>query len=208
MGMLAELTYRCPLHCGYCSNPVALGAYRDELRTDVWRRVLDEARDLGVLQVHFSGGEPLLRHDLPKLVAHAHGRGMYTNLVTSGIPLKDAQLAALVAAGLDHLQLSIQDSDATNANAIAGAPVHDRKLAVAASVASAGLAFTVNVVLHRGNLDRVAAIADAAVSLGASRIELAHTQFYGWGLSNQATLMPTDDQIATATRAVTGPGPT
>ena len=202
MGMLAELTYRCPLHCGYCSNPTVLGAVGAELPTDVWQRVLDEARDLGVLQVHFSGGEPLLRRDLPSLIAHASRRGMYTNLVTSGIPLKDAQLGALVDAGLDHLQLSIQDSDANNADAIAGASVHERKLAVAAGVATTGLAFTVNVVLHRGNLDRVAAIAETAVSLGPSRIELAHTQFYGWGLRNQAALMPTHDQIATAARAV------
>jgi pyrroloquinoline quinone biosynthesis protein E len=202
MGMLAELTYRCPLHCGYCSNPVGLAAYGDELPTDVWRRVVDEARDLGVLQVHFSGGEPLLRRDLPELIAHAHNRGMYTNLVTSGIPLKESQLAMLVAAGLDHLQLSIQDSDAAVADAIAGASVHARKVAAAASVVATGLAFTVNVVLHRGNLDRVAAIADTAVALGAERVELAHTQFYGWGLRNQAALMPTDEQIAVATRAV------
>src|SRR4029079_5074919 len=140
MGMLAELTYRCPLHCGYCSNPVGLGAYGDELPTDGWRRVLDEARDLGVLQVHFSGGEPLLRRDLPELIAHAHSRGMYTNLVTSGIPFNKNRLAELVAAGLDHLQLSIQDSDGPNADAIAGAPVHTRKVAAAASVVETGLA--------------------------------------------------------------------
>jgi pyrroloquinoline quinone biosynthesis protein E len=152
--------------------------------------------------VHFSGGEPLLRRDLPELIAHAHSRGMYTNLVTSGIPFNKNRLAELVAAGLDHLQLSIQDSDGPNADAIAGAPVHTRKVAAAASVVETGLAFTVNVVLHRANLDRVAAIAETAVALGAQRVELAHTQFYGWGLRNQAALMPTDQQIAMATQAV------
>jgi pyrroloquinoline quinone biosynthesis protein E len=168
----------------------------------VWRRVLDEARELGVLQVHFSGGEPLLRRDLPELVAHAHRCGMYTNLVTSGISLTEARLAALTAAGLDHVQLSIQDSDAAHADMIAGIPAHARKLAAAAKLAATDLAFTVNVVLHRGNLDRVAAIVDAAVALGADRVELAHTQFYGWALRNQAALMPSDDQVATATTAV------
>jgi PqqA peptide cyclase len=202
MGMLAELTYRCPLRCGYCSNPTGLGAYTDELPTDVWQRVLDEARDLGVLQVHFSGGEPLLRRDLHELVAHAHRRGMYTNLVTSGIPLSEARLAEFIAAGLDHVQLSIQDSDTAHADLIAGIPAHERKLATAAKLAATDLAFTVNVVLHRGNLDRVAAIVEAAVALGADRVELAHTQFYGWALRNQAALMPTDKQVVTATKAV------
>ena len=197
-GLLAELTYRCPLHCGYCSNP--LDADRVELSTSDWCRVLTEARGLGVLQVHFSGGEPLLRRDLETLLAHARALGLYTNLVTSGIPLAEERLAALVAAGLDHLQLSIQDSDRGAADLVAGTPAYDRKLAVAGLVRRHGLPLTVNVVLHRGNVDRLLAIAGLAVGLGADRLELAHTQYYGWGLRNRAALMPTPDQIENATR--------
>lgn len=198
MGLLTELTYRCPLHCTYCANPVALGSYVDELDTADWLRVLDEARALGVLQVHFSGGEPLLRPDLVRLVGHAHELGMYTNLVTSGIPLADHQLDALATAGLDHFQLSIQDSAILAADAIAGLPAHARKLAVAAKVTALGLPLTVNVVLHRSNVDRLLQITELAAGLGADRVELAHTQFYGWALRNRAALMPDDDQVASA----------
>ncbi|GAA2373317.1 pyrroloquinoline quinone biosynthesis protein PqqE [Dactylosporangium salmoneum] len=200
LGLLAELTYRCPLHCTYCSNPVELSAYRDELGTADWLRVLDEARDLGVLQVHFSGGEPMLRPDLVDLVAHARTLGMYSNLVTSGIPLSEARLAALAGAGLEHLQLSIQDAEPAAADEVAGMPAHDRKLAVARQARAYGLPLTVNVVLHRANVGRLLAIAELAVGLGADRLELAHTQFYGWGLRNRAALMPTPEQVATAQR--------
>jgi pyrroloquinoline quinone biosynthesis protein E len=198
VGLLAELTYRCPLHCGYCSNPVT-GAGR-ELATEDWLRVLGQARELGVLQVHLSGGEPLLRHDLVALVERAGALGMYTNLVTSGIPMPAHRLDALVAAGLDHLQLSIQDADRFAADRVAGIAAYDRKLAAAALVRRSGLPLTVNVVLHRGNVDRLLAIAELAVGLGADRLELAHTQFYGWGLRNRAALMPTPRQVDTAIR--------
>jgi pyrroloquinoline quinone biosynthesis protein E len=200
LGMLAELTYRCPLHCTYCSNPVNLADYSDELGTDDWLRVLEEARALGVLQVHFSGGEPMLRRDLPALVGRAHALGMYSNLVTSGIPMKEADVAALAAAGLDHFQLSIQDSLPTSADAIAGLRAHERKLAVAQWVRANALPMTVNVVLHRANVDRLLPIAELAVSLGAERLELAHTQFYGWALTNRAALMPSREQVDNATR--------
>jgi pyrroloquinoline quinone biosynthesis protein E len=200
VGLLAELTYRCPLRCTYCSNPVNLRDYRPELSTADWLRVLGEARDLGVLQTHFSGGEPLLRRDLTELVAQARRLGMYTNLITSGIPLNAARLGELVDAGLDHLQLSIQDADRAAADAVAGIAAHDRKRAVAALVRASGLAFTVNVVLHRANLDRLLSIAELAVALGAERLELAHTQFYGWGLRNRAALIPTEAQVAEAGR--------
>ncbi|MDQ7904818.1 pyrroloquinoline quinone biosynthesis protein PqqE [Phytohabitans sp. ZYX-F-186] len=200
-GLLAELTYRCPLRCAYCSNPVELSAYRDELSTMDWRRVLDEARGLGVLQAHFSGGEPLLRPDLAELVGHAHVLGMYTNLVTSGVPLDAARLDALVAAGLDHLQLSIQDADAGPADAFAGIRAHDRKRASAALVRASGLAFTVNAVLHAGNIDRLEAIAELGVAWGADRLELAHTQYYGWGWRNRAALMPSAAQVERARAA-------
>ena len=202
VGLIAELTYRCPLRCTYCSNPVELASYRDELSTEEWARVLGDARALGVLQAHFSGGEPLLRPDLPVLIAHARRHGLYPNLVTSGIPLDAARMAALVDAGLDHLQLSVQDADAGGADAIAGVRAHDRKHAAAALVREAGLPLTVNVVLHAANLDRITAITDLAASLGAARLELAHTQFYGWALRNRDALMPSASQVAAAADAV------
>jgi pyrroloquinoline quinone biosynthesis protein E len=200
LGLLAELTYRCPLHCTYCANPVELTRYRDELGTDDWVRVFDEARELGVLQVHLSGGEPLLRRDLAALIRHATGLGMYTNLVTSGIPLDADRLAELADAGLAHFQLSLQDSDRAGADTIAGLRGHDRKLLVAEQVRAAGLPLTVNVVLHRANVARLLPLAELAVTLGADRLELAHTQFYGWALRNRAALMPTPEQVATARR--------
>jgi pyrroloquinoline quinone biosynthesis protein E len=200
LGLLAELTYRCPLHCTYCANPVELSPYREELTTGAWLRVFDEARELGVLQVHLSGGEPLLRRDLATLIGHAHRLGMYTNLVTSGIPLAPDRLTTLVEAGLDHFQLSIQDADRDSADRIAGLAGHDRKLAVGALVRESGLPLTVNVVLHRANVARLLPLAELAVALGADRVELAHTQFYGWAMRNRAALMPTAEQVAQAQR--------
>lgn len=197
-GLVAELTYRCPLRCAYCSNPVELAAYRAELTTAEWAGVFDQARAAGVLQVHLSGGEPLLRPDLPDLIRHVGGLGMYTNLVTSGIALTATRLAALLDAGLDHLQLSIQDATPDAADRTAGGRFHHRKLAAAGLVRAAGIPFTVNVVLHAGNTERLAEIAELAVSLGADRLELAHTQYYGWGLRNRAALMPTRAQVAAA----------
>ncbi|GAA4468055.1 pyrroloquinoline quinone biosynthesis protein PqqE [Phytohabitans houttuyneae] len=201
-GMLAELTYRCPLHCTYCSNPLAPSG--GELFTEDWLRVLDQARDLGVLQVHFSGGEPLLRTDLTALVARAHRLGLYSNLITSGIPMSDAAIGSLAAAGLDHVQLSIQDADPAAGDAVAGLRAHARKREAAALVRRYGLPLTVNVVLHAGNVDRLAEIADLAVGLGADRLELAHTQFYGWAWRNRAALLPTADQLARADEAAAG----
>ncbi|WP_436534314.1 pyrroloquinoline quinone biosynthesis protein PqqE [Actinoplanes sp. HUAS TT8] len=194
IGMVAELTYRCPLRCGYCSNPVQ--ASGEELDTAAWIGVLEQARALGVLQVHFSGGEPALRPDLPELAGRARALGMYTNLVTSGVGLSASRLA-----DIDHVQLSVQDASAVSADAIAGLRAHDRKIAAAALVRAAGLPLTVNVVLHAANVERVAEIAAFAVGLGAERLELAHTQFYGWGLLNRAALMPTVEQVGRADRA-------
>ncbi len=198
-GLLAELTYRCPLRCPYCSNPVDMAGA--ELDTGAWMRVFDEARDIGVLQLHLSGGEPLARRDLTALVEHARRLGLYTNLVTSGIGLHAERLAQLQAAGLDHVQLSIQDSRAAEADAIAGIKAHERKKAIAKLVTDAGLPFSINVVLHRHNVTRVAEIARLAVDLGAERLELAHTQYYGWGLLNRAALLPDREQVALADAA-------
>jgi pyrroloquinoline quinone biosynthesis protein E len=201
-GLLAELTYRCPLRCAYCSNPVALEAYADELSSAEWRRVLAEARALGVLQVHLSGGEPLLRRDLPELAAYAHELGLYTNLITSGHALSAARTATLAAAGLDHVQLSFQDATAASADELAGRRIHERKLAAAALVRAAGLPLTVNVVLHRRNIERVGVLIDLAVDLGADRLELANTQYYGWALLNRRALLPTRDQLTAAEATV------
>jgi pyrroloquinoline quinone biosynthesis protein E len=199
--LVAELTYRCPLRCPYCSNPVEV-ELGEELATGDWLRVIDEAAGLGVLQAHFTGGEPLVREDLEALVARARAAGLYTNLVTSGVPLDAARLAGLARAGLDHVQLSFQDADAAAADRIAGRPAHERKLAVAGWVRAEGLPLTVNVVLHRENLPAVDAIVDLAERLGASRLELANTQYLGWALANRDALLPSEEAVAAARRQV------
>jgi PqqA peptide cyclase len=202
LGLLAELTHRCPLHCPYCSNPAQLTAAGDELTTEQWRFVLTQARDLGVLQVHLSGGEPLARADLGELVAHASGLGCYVSLVTSGVGLSAHRLTDLAGRGLDHVQLSLQGADPRRADDVAGHDAHRSKLAAAATVTTLGLPLTVNVVLHRQNLDEVGAIIDTAETLGASRLELANAQYYGWAARNRALLMPTAGQLAAAEAAV------
>ncbi|MBV9859673.1 MAG: pyrroloquinoline quinone biosynthesis protein PqqE [Alphaproteobacteria bacterium] len=203
LALLAELTHRCPLHCPYCSNPLALDRAGAELDTAAWRRVLGEAAALGVLQVHFSGGEPLARRDLVELVGHAARLGLYGNLITSGIGLTASRAAALAAAGLEHVQLSLQDSDDAAGDDIAGRPGAQRdKRDAAALVREAGLALTVNTVLHRRNIERLAAIIDLAVGLGAERLEAAHAQYYGWGLRNRAALLPSRAQLDAATAVV------
>jgi pyrroloquinoline quinone biosynthesis protein E len=201
LGLLAELTYRCPLHCPYCSNPVAVPD-TTELTLPEWLRVLTEARGLGVLQLHLSGGEPLARSDLVPLVARGRELGFYVSLVTSGVGLDERRAGELALAGLDHVQLSMQDADRAAAEEVAGARVFDRKLAAARAVAMSQLPLTINVVLHRGNIGRIGAIVDLAAALGADRLELAHTQYYGWGLLNRLALLPTRDQMFTAEQAV------
>jgi len=197
--LVAELTYACPLACVYCSNPLELGAPAGRLTTAQWCDVLDGAARLGVLQVHFTGGEPLLRDDLEQLVARARSHDLYTNLITSGATLTQDRLAGLAAAGIDNVQLSIQDTTAEGAARIAGpagAAYHDHKRAVATWVKQHGLALTINVVLHRLNLDRVAAMIDYAAEVGADRLELANTQYHGWALRNRDHLVPTRAQLA------------
>jgi PqqA peptide cyclase len=196
--LVAELTHRCPLKCPYCSNPIDYARIEEELTTDDWRRVLDSAARLGVMQAHFSGGEPLVRDDVEALAAHARGLDLYTNLITGGTLLDRARLEALKSAGLDHVQLSLQDSDPAGADFIAGLRSHERKLEAAAVVRAAGLPLTINVVLHRHNIGRTAALIDLAERLGADRLELANTQYYAWALENRAFLMPSRAACAEA----------
>ncbi len=191
LGLLAELTHRCPLGCPYCSNPLELDRRTDELDTATWARVFREAAGLGVLQVHLSGGEPAARRDLVEIVAHCAGLGLYSNLITSGIGLTEARITELKQAGLDHLQLSIQDSTAESADVIAGYKgAFARKRLVAGWVLAAGLPLTVNAVIHRANARRAAAMVELAVELDAGRVEIAHAQYYGWALSNRDALLP------------------
>jgi pyrroloquinoline quinone biosynthesis protein E len=201
LGLLAELTHRCPLGCPYCSNPLALEDRADELDAATWARVFREAVGLGVLQVHLSGGEPASRRDLAEIVASAHQAGLYTNLITSAIGMDHGRLARLQDAGLDHVQLSLQDADGDSADRIAGySGAHARKLALARSVVELGLALTVNAVIHRANIGSVASLVELAASLGAGRVEIAHAQYYGWALRNRRALMPTGEQVTTALR--------
>jgi pyrroloquinoline quinone biosynthesis protein E len=198
LGLLAELTYRCPLHCPYCSNPLNLATYRDELTLEEWTRILAEARDLGVLQLHLSGGEPLQRRDLLQIVSVARELGFYTNLITSALSLTPAKAEQLKVAGLDHVQISIQAADPVLSDHIAGTPSYQRKIAAARAVKALGFPLTLNVVLHRQNIDQIAAILELAEELLADRLELANTQYYGWALHNRAALLPTWDQLQRA----------
>ena len=203
LALLAELTHRCPLRCPYCSNPLELSRANDELGTATWKRVLSEAAALGVLQVHFSGGEPLVRRDLAELVRHAAEVGLYGNLITSGIRLDANRLAGLVEAGLEHVQLSIQDSEIASGDRIAGLfGAQEAKRRVARLVREAGLPLTVNAVVHRQNLDHLEDIIELAIELGADRLEVAHVQYYGWALRNRATLLPSRAQLDAATATV------
>ncbi|HUA55573.1 MAG TPA: pyrroloquinoline quinone biosynthesis protein PqqE [Candidatus Sulfotelmatobacter sp.] len=203
LALLAELTHRCPLQCPYCSNPRALVGHGAELDTATWSRVLSEAAQLGVLQVHFSGGEPTARRDLVDLVRHAARVGLYSNLITSGVQLDGARLATLAAAGLDHVQLSFQDADDAGGDAIAAyAGAQAKKRAAAALVVAQGLALTANLVVHRRNLARLPAMIEMAAGLGAGRLEVAHVQYYGWALANRAALLPTAAQLVEADAVV------
>jgi pyrroloquinoline quinone biosynthesis protein E len=200
--MLAELTYACPLHCPYCSNPLNLADYKDELDTEEWQRVLSEARALGVLQLHLSGGEPLQRRDLVEIVTCARGLGFYTNLITSALGLSRRRAEELKSAGLDHVQISIQADEQSLSDRIAGTPSYERKIAAARMVKEMDWPLTMNVVIHRHNIDRMGRILDLAERLGADRIELANTQYYGWARRNRAALLPTRAQLDRAEEVV------
>jgi pyrroloquinoline quinone biosynthesis protein E len=196
--LVAELTYRCPLRCVYCSNPLDYARHGDALTTEDWLRVFREAEALGVVQLNLTGGEPLLRDDLEPLVEGARALDLYTNLITSGIPLTRDRLARLKTAGLNNVQVSVQDVSAAASDLIAGVRAFDRKLEVARWVKELGLPLTLNVVLHRENLDHVAEVIALAESLDADRLELANTQYLGWALANRRQLLPTRAQLAAA----------
>ncbi len=195
LALIAEVTHRCPLRCVYCSNPVQLAAARAELATVEWEQVFAEAAQLGVLHLHLTGGEPAARNDLRELVGAAHDSGLYVNLITSGIGLNPARLQALADAGLDHIQLSFQGSDAAAADHIAGAKAHARKVELASIIRALPVAFTVNLVVHRQNLDDLEAMIAFVEELGAQRLEIAHVQYYGWALLNRDVLLPTRAQL-------------
>jgi PqqA peptide cyclase len=199
LGLLAELTHRCPLACPYCSNPLELEDRSHELDTAAWARVFQQAAALGILQVHLSGGEPAVRRDLIEITQAASEAGLYTNLITSAIGLDAGRLGRLKAAGLDHVQVSIQDIDPAMSDRIAGYDgAHSRKLAFAEAVTGLGMALTVNAVIHRANIANLTGMVELAASLGAGRVEIAHAQYYGWALRNRDALMPTREQIDVA----------
>lgn len=200
--LVAELTYRCPLRCAYCSNPLGHAAVRDGLDAEAWGRVFREAADLGVVHVGLTGGEPTVRPDLAAIVRAASAAGHYTHLVTAGMPLPPEDLGALVEAGLRSVQLSIQDSRPETSDRFAGVAAFERKLAFAAAVRRLDLPLALNVVLHRENLERVDEHVSLARQLGAHRLELANTQYYGWALANRAALLPTRAQLERAAARV------
>lgn len=199
--LIAELSYRCPLRCAYCSNPVDFGQHSAELDTDTWERVLEQAEELGVVQVHFTGGEPLLRRDLERLVRKARELELYTNLVTSGLPFDLPRLSRLRDSGLDHVQLSFQGPTKEHALRWASRDTYDRKVQVARRVRELDLPLTINMVVHRGNIHDIARMIEQAESMGAERIELANAQYLGWALENRNALLPSRAQIDDA-RAV------
>jgi pyrroloquinoline quinone biosynthesis protein E len=195
LSLIAEVTHRCPLHCLYCSNPLELQRAKNELSTDDWKRVFQQAAQLGILHLHLTGGEPLARKDLSELTSAGRDVGLYVNMITSGVGLTEERLAALVDSGLDHLQLSFQNVDEASANHIAGTRAHALKLALIPVVKQFPLALTVNLVVHRMNLDRLEEFIVLAEDLAPDRLEIAHVQYYGWALKNRSLLMPTQEQV-------------
>jgi len=202
LALIAEVTHHCPLHCVYCSNPVQLAGMYSELSTAEWLSIFQQAGKLGMLHAHLTGGEPLARTDLTELIAAARASGLYTNLITSGIGLSNQRLKALVDVGLDHIQLSFQDSREDSANWIAGAKAHAHKIELAHLIRQHKVAFTVNLVVHRQNLDHLDETIAFIEQMKPERIEIAHTQYYGWALINRAVLLPTRAQLEKAVEVV------
>lgn len=202
--LLAELTYTCPLQCPYCSNPVDFYRYRNELDTDGWIKVLNQARELGAVQLGLSGGEPLVRKDLEDIVREGRELGYYTNLITSGIGMDAVRVRKLRDAGLDHIQISFQASDQVLNDRFAGTDAFKHKVEMAREVKAQGYPMVLNFVLYRDNIDRIADILDLAMDLKADQVELANTQYYGWALANQKQLLPSRDQLQRAEKIVQG----
>jgi pyrroloquinoline quinone biosynthesis protein E len=202
LALIAEVTHRCPLHCVYCSNPMQLAGTKAELSTEDWASVLQQCGKLGMLHAHFTGGEPLARPDLTELILAARAAGLYTNLITSGIGLNEARLQALVGAGLDHIQISFQDSREEAANWIAGTKAHAHKIELSRAIRQHKIAFTVNLVVHRQNLDHLEEMIAFVERLDPERVEIAHAQYYGWALANRAALLPTHAQLEKAVAIV------
>jgi pyrroloquinoline quinone biosynthesis protein E len=196
--LLLELTYKCPLHCVFCYNPTDFARTTAELATDDWLRVLREARALGAVQLGFSGGEPLMRDDLEILVAEAHTLGFYSNLVTSGVGLNEKRIQALKQAGLDHIQLSFQDSTREMNDFLSSTRTFELKSKVAGMIKGHGYPMVLNVVLHRLNIDHVGEILAMAERMGADYVELANTQYYGWAWHNRERLLPSRAQVERA----------
>jgi pyrroloquinoline quinone biosynthesis protein E len=200
--LIAELTHRCPLACSYCSNPVTQAGARPELSLSDWQRVFREAEALGVVQVHLTGGEPLVRDDLTSLIVSARSLGLYTNLVTSGISHVRRRFEELALAGLEHVQLSLQGPDEKSADRVAGRRAFAEKLGVLEEIRAAGIALTLNVVLHRDTIEEIDAIIELAVRLGVRRLELAHAQYHGYALHNRDALLPSVQAIDLARKKV------
>jgi pyrroloquinoline quinone biosynthesis protein E len=200
--LLLELTYRCPLHCVFCYNPTDFATVGHELETEEWLRVLAQAREVGAVQLGLSGGEPLVRQDLETIVAEGHRLGFYTNLITSGVGLTEHRMSALKDAGLDHIQLSFQDSTRAMNDFLSSTRTFELKARVAALIKAHRYPMVLNVVLHRLNIEHVEEILGMAERMGADYVELANTQYYGWAWLNRAQLLPSREQLQRAERAV------
>jgi PqqA peptide cyclase len=204
LALIAELTHRCPLHCVYCSNPLELDARAKELSTAEWKNVFRQAADLGVLQADFTGGEPLARPDIVQLVGAARSAGLYVNLITSGLPLDEGRLEKLVAAGLDHFQLSFQGSRPEVASEISGTTTHAQKLRVLEWLARHRVAITLNFVIHRHNIEQLEEMLAIAEASCATRVEFANVQYYGWAFANRQHLLPTRAQLDSSLETLKG----
>jgi PqqA peptide cyclase len=204
LALIAELTHRCPLHCVYCSNPRELKARADELPTETWARVFRQATEAGVLQADFTGGEPLARPDLVDLIRAARGAGLYVSLITSGLPLDEARLDAILEAGLDHMQLSFQGAHEEIASEISGTKSHAHKLRVLGWLKQRRMALTLNFVIHRGNIGQLEKMLEIGESSSAGRIEFANVQYYGWAFANRERLLPTREQLERSVQFLEG----
>jgi len=196
--LLAELTYRCPLQCPYCSNPLEIAKYQDEISTEDWVRVMQQARKMGATQMGFSGGEPLVRQDLEELIQEARHLGYYTNLITSGVGMDEARVKRFKDAGLDHIQISFQASNEELNNFLGGTKSFQHKYEMARIVKAYDYPMVLNIVIHRKNIDQIRDILDMTVELNADYVELASTQYYGWSRINVDHLLPTREQLANA----------